>query len=97
MRIVARNAPEPALAGAEAEALVQLLELADDTALGWARCPLQNRPEPIEGKPWPVVVILPVCPQHAPLPIQVALLANGVPKRRFQNARIDDRQVPAAF
>ena len=87
MRIVAGDAPEPAVAGAEAKALVHLLELADDSVLGRARCPFQHRPEPVERQPWPIVFILPVSPQHAPLAVQVALLANGVAKRRFERAR----------
>jgi hypothetical protein len=96
MWIVAGNTPEPAFAGAEAAAFVQLLELADDAVLGGAGCPLQNRPEPVERQSRPIILIAAVGPKDAPIAVQVALLANGIPKRWFQMNRVDDRQVPAS-
>ena len=82
MRIVAGDAPESAPAGAEALALVHLLEQTghDDTILGRCPFPLQHRPEAIERQPWPKVFVLAASPQDAPLAIQVALLARRRPE-----------------
>jgi hypothetical protein len=97
MGIVAGDAPEPAAAGAETEALSQLFELADNTVLGRASCPFQDRPEFMKRQSRTVVLIPTVGAKDAPITVQVALLANGIPQRRFQKNGVDDRHVPVSL
>ena len=57
MRVVTGNAPEPATTGAEAAALMHLLNLADHAVLSRARGRLEYRPDLMERQPWPKVLI----------------------------------------
>src|SRR5262249_51548978 len=94
VRIVAGDAAEPACAGAEATALVHLLDLADEAVLVPARGALEHRPDAMERQPGPEIVVPAVELHDALLAQQVALLADGVAARGLQRGGVDDRLLP---
>ena len=95
MRIVAGDATEPAVTGAEATALVHLLDLADEPIRRRARRLLEHRPDPIKGQSGPEILIATVELHHALVAQQMTLLADAIPERGLQRSGVDDRQIPA--
>jgi hypothetical protein len=91
MRIVACDAPKAPLACLEAATLAQLLELADETVFDETVRTLEYRPEALKGQSRPKVLIASACAQDAFLPVQVALLADGIPECGLQFCGIHDR------
>ena len=95
MRIVAGDAAEPAVAVAEATAVVHLLDLADEPIFGRVLGPLEHRPDAIERYPGPKIVILAIELHNALVAHQVALLADRFSQRGLECGRVDDCHVTA--
>ena len=95
VRIVAGNAPKPALTGAEAMALVHLLDLADKPVFGPVGRLHEHGPEGMKRQPGPIVLISAARPQNPVHARQVALRADVIPQRGHQVGGIDDRHVLA--
>ncbi len=94
VRIVTRNAAEFSLAGNVAAALLHLLELAHRAiTLHHFRNENVDRPELVQRQTRAKIEGLAAAPQTAVLPLQMALLANGVAQPRLQLRRVHDRVV----
>jgi hypothetical protein len=78
VRIVTRDATEPASAGLKTPALVHLLDLTDKPAFAAFRRLYEDCPEPLKRQSGPVVFLALAHPYNAVSADQVALLANGI-------------------
>src|SRR5262249_11137690 len=94
VRVVTRDAAELPPALLVAAAGHHLLDLADrPPAAGLRGRRHEHRPEQVQRQPRPVVERLPAAPEDAHLPLQGALLADGLAQGRLQVPRVDDARI----